>query len=223
MKSLVVALSVFLAGQAAAANTPLSVDRFVTDADGGSYVVMTSEWTDFNGGTMQVEQRLSLDGFGRLIYRYDEQTEATKLYHQAFCETMNMLPSQGEGIMGGPSTGWACTTDVFDDDTAGHAPSNSIDWVTATAPNGRVPVGVSYRSFGQMRMESSIGGARRATIGVDNGRCSFTDVKNYAGSFRESTSLSITCIVHESRFVNTSMNVCIPKQCVSDAGTQFAQ
>lgn len=109
MTSIAVATWLLIAGQASAAESPLSVDRIVTEANGRPHVIRRSEWSDFNGGTVQVEQRLSPDGSGRLIYRYAEQTEATKLYHQAFCEALDMEPSPGEGIIDGPATGWACS------------------------------------------------------------------------------------------------------------------
>jgi hypothetical protein len=223
MKALAFLCLVALQGHASAEEHPLSEDRIEQNPGGISYVIRGTEWSDFDGGTVRVEQRLSSDGPGRLIYRYDDQTEATKLYHQAFCDAMDMVPSLGEGVMEGPSAGWGCISTNPDAlDTFGRPPK-SADWVTATAPNGRVPVGVSYHSSGQMRMESSVGGRRQATIGVDNGRCTFTDIKHYAAPFRESSAIAVTCIVNEPRFVSTSMDVCIPTLCGSDRGTQFAE
>lgn len=96
---------------AAAADNPLSVDRFVTHANGDLHVIRTSEWDDLNGDIVQVEQRLSPDGFGRLIYRYDEQSEATKRFHRNFCAAMDMVPSAGDGIPGGASVGWVCSSE----------------------------------------------------------------------------------------------------------------
>lgn len=223
LKALAYACLVALQGHVSAEEHPLSGDRIEQDPGGISYVVRSTEWSDFDGGTVRVEQRLSADGSGRLIYRYDEQTEATKLYHQAFCDSMDMVPSLGEGSVDGQGAGWGCSSAATDAlGTFGHPPG-SADWVTATAPDGRVPVGVSYHSSGQMRMESSVGGRRQATIGVDNGRCSFTDIKHYGAPFRESSAIAVTCIVNEPRFVSTSMDVCLPTLCGSDRGTQFAE
>lgn len=223
MKSIAVALFVAMAGHVSAADVPLSTDRLEQQGNGTSHVIRSTEWSDFNGGMVRVEQRLVPDGSGLLIYRYDEQTKATKLYHQAFCESMDMVPSSGEGIVDGPGAGWACTRIRTDDPDTANPPPKSADWVTATAPSGRVPVGVSYHSSGQMRLESSMGGARIATIGVDNGRCTFSATKHYTGAFREDNAISVICIVHEPRFVSTSMDVCIPRLCGNDRGTQFAE
>lgn len=221
IKSLIVAASMVGAGTTGAADSPLSTDRMVRAVDGSTHIVRASDWTDFNGRTVSVEQRLTLDQSGHLIYRYDAQTTATQLYHQAFCESMNMTPSRGDGIVRGPATGWACTgTDDPEEPPAG---ARSADWVIAAAPTGRVPVGTTYTSTSLMRMESSVGGQRSGVIGVDNGRCSYTDITHYGGPFRDSTGLAVACVVHEPRSVSTSMDVCIPKQCHNDRGTQFAE
>ena len=140
MTSIAVATWLLMAGQASAAESPLSVDRIVTEANGRPHVIRRSEWSDFNGGAVQVEQRLRPDGSGRLIYRYAEQTEATKIYHQAFCEALDMEPSPGEGIIDGPATGWACSSVPLDDQEAAARPPQRADWVTTAGPSGRVPV-----------------------------------------------------------------------------------
>lgn len=203
--------------------TLLSKDTIELDAKGDRTIIRRSTWPDFDGGSVQVDQRLIPDSQGRLIYRYEQQHDATKLYHQAFCANMDMEPSKGEGIVQGPATGWACTHEVLEGRTQPQSDPKSTNWVTATAPAGRVPVGVSYFSSGQMAASSSVAGARSATVGVDNGRCSFTDTRHYASPFTVSEGIGVSCIMHESRFLNTSLDVCIPKQCTSNRGTQFAQ
>lgn len=216
-------LSLAMAAQASAAGSSSSTDQFVTDANGDTDVIRRSQWSDFNGASVAVDQLLKSDGFGRLIYRYDEQTEATKLYHQAICESVGMTPSSGEGIAGGSASGWACEGESAEGELGHQIAPKSVDWVTTTAPSGQVPVGISYHSTGQMRMQSSVGGQRRATVGVDNGRCTYTDVKHFSGAFTNSGQVFVACIVHQSRFVNTSMDVCIPRRCGSHRGTQFAR
>lgn len=91
------------------AETPLSVDRTELDSKGEIIIVRRTTWPDFDGAHIQVDQHLKPDGSGRLIYRYSDQSEATKLYHQAFCASMDMEPSQGEGTIEGPAAGWVCT------------------------------------------------------------------------------------------------------------------
>ena len=205
------------------AETPLSVDRTELSPKGELIIVRRTTWPDFDGAQIQVDQRLKPDDFGRLIYRYKDQTEVTKLYHQAFCASMDMEPSQGEGMVEGPATGWACTREAIPRYPASQGNPKSIDWVTATAPSGRVPVGISYYSTGQMNAESSVAGARTARIGVDNGRCYFSDTRHYSSPFYLSEGIGVICTVNESRFVSTSLDVCIPKQCASNRGTQFAE
>ncbi|WMJ67646.1 hypothetical protein [Stenotrophomonas sp. 24(2023)] len=211
------------AAMPAFADSDLSTDRTERSPQGDLIIVRRTAWPDFDGGTVQVEQHLKPDGSGRLIYRYKDQPEATKLYHQAFCASMDMQPSQGEGRIEGPAAGWACTSEMDIDGRSSHVGPKSIDWVTATAPSGQVPVGVSYYSTGQMAAESSVAGTRTARIGVDNGRCDFSDTRHYTSSFSLREAVGVTCIVHESRFVSTSLDVCIPKQCASNRGTQFAR
>lgn len=216
-------LPLAMAAQVSATESADSTDQFVTDANGDTHVIRRSQWSDFNGASVVVDQLLKSDGFGRLIYRYDEQTEATKLYHQAICESVGMTPSSGEGIAGGSASGWACEGESAEAELGHQMAPRSVDWVSTTAPSGQVPVGVTYHSTGQMRMQSSIGGPRRATVGVDNGRCTYTDVKHFSGAFTDSGQIIVACIVHQSRFVNTSMDVCTPRRCGSHRGTQFAR
>lgn len=223
MKSIAVVIGILASAQLCAEERPLSVDQVVAESDGIGHIIRRTEWTDFNGGMVEVDQLLKSDGFGRHVYRYDEQTEATKLYHQAFCDAMGMSPSPGEGIVVGSAAGWACSSSDADALDEGQSQPKVADWATAIAPSGRVPVGATFTSNGQIRVESSVGGERRATVGVDNGRCSYASVTHYANAFRENTAISVACIVHASRFVNTSMDVCIPRVCGSDRGTHFAQ
>ncbi|KAF1014204.1 MAG: hypothetical protein GAK31_03228 [Stenotrophomonas maltophilia] len=205
------------------ADTPLSIDRTERSPQGELLIVRRTTWPDFDGGTVQVDQHLKPDGYGRLIYRYKDQTDATKIYRQAFCATMDMEASQGEGMVKGPATGWACTRELGANGQSSLMGPKSIDWVTATAPSGRVPAGTSYFSTGQMAAESSVAGARTATVGVDNGRCQFSDTRHYSSPFSLREGVGVVCTVHESRFVSTSLDVCIPRQCASNRGTQFAQ
>jgi len=224
MKLQLLALSAtFFLAVPAFSQTPLSTDRVELGANGDRTIIRSSTWPDFDGGSVQVDQRLNPDSLGRLVYRYEQQNEATKLYHQAFCANMDMEPSKGEGVIRGPATGWACTHEVQEGRTQPQSDLKNTDWVSATAPAGRVPVGASYFSSGRMAATSSVAGARSATVGVDNGRCSFTDTRHYGAPFSLSEGIGVSCIVHESRFLNTSLDVCIPKQCTSNRGTQFAE
>lgn len=61
-------------------------------------IVRSAEWPDFIGGTISVEQSLTRNSKGQYVYRYDDQTEATKQYHEASCADLGMNPAKGESI-----------------------------------------------------------------------------------------------------------------------------
>nr|WP_154583144.1 hypothetical protein [Stenotrophomonas pavanii] len=107
-RTLILCLAIATASPAFA-DAPLSIDRTELGTKGEIIIVRRTTWPDFDGGQLPVDQHLKPDGFGRLIYRYSDQPEATKLYHQAFCASMDMEPSQGEGTIEGPAAGWVCT------------------------------------------------------------------------------------------------------------------
>lgn len=220
LKQFAFLIAAFLPATAIGASERLSIDVVVANPDGSVSVDRTSSWPDFNGGIVDVTQRLKQDDFGRLSYRYEDQSRATQLYHQAYCESVEMTPSSGTMTLSGPSTGWSC----YSDDPAPPAdPVNSIDWATATAPSGRVPVGQSIFPIGSGSWESSIGGMRRSTLSVDNGRCIAQEIDHYAGPFRGRTQFGVNCYFSQSKFANTMMETCIPKQCATNRGTIFAQ
>lgn len=71
-------------------------------------VLKTIEWPDFNGGTVEIEQRLVPSADGGLIYAYELQSNVTKLYHLALCEISGMQPSSGQSTTYGDGAGWTC-------------------------------------------------------------------------------------------------------------------
>lgn len=81
-------IAAFLPATAIGASERLSIDVIVANPDGSVSVDRTSSWPDFNGGIVDVTQRLKQDDFGRLSYRYEDQSRATQLYHQAYCESV---------------------------------------------------------------------------------------------------------------------------------------
>lgn len=109
-RTLILCLSITTA-LPAFAEAPLSVDRTELSPK-DEIIIRRTVLPDFDGGHVPVDQHLKSDGSGRLIYRYDDQSEATKLYHQAFCASMDMEPSQEEGTIEGQAAGWVCTRET---------------------------------------------------------------------------------------------------------------
>jgi len=74
-------------------------------------IVRSAEWPDFIGGTVSVEQSLTRNSKGQYVYRYDDQSEATKQYHEASCADIGMNPAKGDSITKGPgSAAWHCSS-----------------------------------------------------------------------------------------------------------------
>ncbi|WP_411850659.1 hypothetical protein ACLB90_17580 [Stenotrophomonas sp. LGBM10] len=99
------------------AGPPLSSqDRVEMNTRGESILIRTSEWPDFEGGLVAVEQRLSMNEDGIPTYRYSRQSKATQLYHEAFCLEKNARPAGGEAVLKGSRAAWICASS--DDDEA---------------------------------------------------------------------------------------------------------
>lgn len=220
LKQFALFVAVFLPGIAVGTPRPLSIDTLISNADGSISADRTSRWTDFDGGFVDVTQRLKQDDFGRLSYRYVDQSKTTQLYHQAYCESLDMKPSTAVMTLSGPSTGWSCYSS---DPVMPAASPKSVDWATALAPSGQAPVGQNIFPVGSGSWESSTGGMRRSTLSIDNGRCTAHETDHYSGPFRGRTQFGVNCHFQQSKFADTMMENCIPKQCASNRGTIFAQ
>lgn len=160
---------VWMAALALASASAHASDRSYTDhelasRDGKKWITRTAALTDFDGGQVVVELRLFEDGKGGLVYRYDDQTEATKLYHQASCEETGAEVRRGDTILGGESVAaWSCTG-VADKQAESEKSTERTDapraayYVHALAPSGSAPLGVNFHSVGIARYQSSIAG-----------------------------------------------------------------
>lgn len=85
-------------------------DRPLPSSDGKTWIVRSALLTDFNGGQVLVESRLFEDGKGGLVYRFDAQTEATRIYHQAACETTDATVRHGDTTLyGETAAAWSCS------------------------------------------------------------------------------------------------------------------
>jgi len=143
-------------------------------------MVRTTQWPDFEGGFVAVEQRLLMNEDGNPTYQYSRQSKATQLYHEAFCLEKNARPAGGEAELKGSIAAWIC--ELSDEDKAldaevaapqypGPLMDRSTDYVFANAPNGSARVGVNFHSTGTIRYSSSSSGSMRGSVSVDSGRC----------------------------------------------------
>lgn len=132
----------------AMANQSSYEDRQMASSDGRQWVERSVRLSDFEGGDVAVQVRLFKDGKGGFVYRYDDQNEATKLYHQAACEVMNSKVRRGETVISGESTvvGWSCEGDSDPAEDSNPASSDMTQpkagyYVFALAPSGSAPIG----------------------------------------------------------------------------------
>ncbi|MFS5596693.1 hypothetical protein V2V61_11090, partial [Streptococcus agalactiae] len=106
-------------------------DRPLPSSDGKTWIVRSALLTDFNGGQVLVESRLFEDGKGGLVYRFDAQTEATRIYHQAACETTDATARHGDTTLyGETAAAWSCsggTNELEESDAAtrGYGPQKN--------------------------------------------------------------------------------------------------
>lgn len=201
-------------------------DKVEFNATGERVVVRAADWPSVARGMVEVEQRLQVNQEGNLRYDYEAQSERTKAFHRSYCAEIDMDPFDGEVSFTPEASGWHCMKeDLHPDedhafrtvDPAG-AQGRSADFVTARAPSGSVRVGVNFPAAGSLTYRSSQAGALRGSVHVDH-RCRFDVTKHYARPFSGTQAAGVSCIAHESRFLTTGMEGCIPRLCGSDRGT----
>lgn len=185
-------------------------DRVERGRFGNELVVRTSALDDLRGGVIHVEQRLERVGTANYRYRYEDQSEGTRKYHWAYCEALRMEPDQeGETTFEGASSAWVCGQ------TTGE---KALDAVIATAPSGSVPSGTNFAAHGHVKFRSSQAGAARAFMVVDN-RCRVDWVRNFGSAFSDQRFMGVACLAHDSRFLATRLDACVPRVCGYDTGT----
>lgn len=83
-------------------------DRIVFE--GAERVVFrTSEWPNFEGNAIPVEQKLTVNPDGDLRYDYHAQSPETQAYHRALCAEQGLdAATEGESIFSTDSAGWNC-------------------------------------------------------------------------------------------------------------------
>ncbi|WP_294996415.1 hypothetical protein [uncultured Stenotrophomonas sp.] len=210
----------------ALANQPTYQDRQMASSDGKQWVERTVRLSDFNGGEVTVQVRLFKDGKGGYVYRYNDQTEPTKLYHQAACEVTNSKARHGETIISGESAvvGWSCEGES--DPAAKFKPSASDMvqplagyYVFALAPSGSAPIGVNFNSVGTARSQSSLAGKASGALSLDNGRCTTSASDEHTGPFTGTYTLQVVCIGVRRGVIPTAMSACIPRVCSTNNGS----
>ncbi|MBH1635495.1 hypothetical protein I5U65_10145 [Stenotrophomonas maltophilia] len=212
-----VAIFMFIVSTSVHARGGISADGQTADeAKTPSRIVRTAEWPDFMGGAIIVEQSLIRNSKGQYVYRYDDQSAATKQYHEASCADIGMNPAKGESITVGPgSAAWHCSSiesnSVIDE--------KSTDYVIAYAPNGQVSTGQNFVSYGTVRFNSSVSGNIQGSAQIDNGRCQTFYSEYYPPNTVGNHTARILCFAHAPQTMNTLMEGCVPRACASDRGS----
>lgn len=210
MKMKMLAIAMVATFSTHAATWDAAADRFERDLYGNEVLVRTSVLDDFQGGFVDVEQRLDRIGDANYRYRYTEQSEDTKAYHWAYCNALGMEPDQdGETTFEGASSAWVCGQ------TAGE---RTLDSVIATAPSGSVPSGINFSAHGQVKFRSSQAGAAKAFLVVDN-RCRVDWVHHFGGAFNVQRFIGVACLAHGPGFLSSRLDACVPRVCGYDTGT----
>lgn len=212
-----IAILTFIVSASVQAGDGTPADGQIADeAKTPSRIVRSAEWPDFIGGTISVEQSLNRNSKGQYVYRYDDQTEATKQYHEASCADIGMNPAKGESITVGPgSAAWHCSS--IESNSASDA--KSTDYVIAYAPNGQVSAGQNFISYGTVRFNSSVSGNIQGSAQIDNGRCHTFYNEYYPPNTVGSHTARVLCFAHAPQTMNTLMEGCVPRACASNRGS----
>lgn len=132
MKLHVAILMLIVSASVQAGDGTPATGQTADEAKAPSRIVRTAEWPDLIGGTVSVEQSLIRNSKGQYVYRYDDQSEATKQYHEASCADIGMNPAKGESITVGPGgAAWHCSN--IESNSVGE--TKSTNYVIAYAPN----------------------------------------------------------------------------------------
>jgi len=204
----------------------------VAQQDGsGQYIIRTAQMPDFSGGSVTVEQRLRVLPGGEYEVDSDQQSAATKVYHQALCLQEGMIPKPGRSVLSGDAAvgAWLCMSDDSDvgeaeslSDLTGPTEeigSRSTDYAIAVAPSGAAQVNQNFFARGSIRVQSSVAGQISYHIEVDGGRCIIRDIQFYSKPFTHTVNGGVSCIAYRQGFLSTEAAGCVPKACSRNAGT----
>lgn len=206
-------------------------DVVVQQDSTGQYIIRTANMPDFSGGSVTVQQRLRVLPGGEYEVDADQQSAATKLYHQALCLEEGMIPKPGRSVLSGDAAvgGWLCMSE--DSDVGEPMPlsqltspideigDRSTDYAFAVAPSGSAPVNQNFFAHGSIRVQSSVAGQISYHIGVDGNRCIIRDNQFYSKPFTHTVNGGVSCIGYRQGFLPTEAAGCVPKACSRNAGT----
>jgi len=209
-----------------ATDQPKFQDRVEFDATGGRVIVRSALWPDSKRSMVRIEQRYQVNADGNLRYEFEEQDETTKAYHRAYCAESGLDPFDGGEVIFTPeAAGWNCSKVELHEEgsLSGARPSvagqdRSVDYVTARAPSGSAQVGINFPAVGSITFQSSQAGSLQGSVHVDH-RCKIYISRHYYAPFSGNHQAGVSCIAHDSRFLTTGMEGCIPRLCGSDRGT----
>jgi hypothetical protein len=202
-------------------------DRVELGAAGSRVVVRSALWPDAERGMVNIEQRFQVNADGNLRYDYDEQDERTKAYHRSYCAESGLDPFvDGEVTFTPEAAGWHCSKDelyeegeeLSDVQRSVAGQDRSVDFVTARAPSGSTQVGVNFPAIGYITYQSSQAGSMQGSVHVDF-RCRTYVSKHYSNPFSGNHEARVSCLAHDSRFLTTGMEGCVPRICGNDRGT----
>ena len=192
-------------------------ERQLESSDGKKWIVRTIPTSDFQGVTVMVEQRLFRDGKGGLVYRFDDQSQATKIYHQALCEAKTLSPQEGQpqsperqcGV--GP----AQTAKLMSPLRAMLQSRQELGLSVRCRPRRVLSCSKNFTSTGAVAFKSVVAGDMKATLSIDDGRCTTSVTEPYSSPFEGTHTAQVACLISDARTVNTSMEGCIPQRCAT--------
>lgn len=226
MKSVSLMIALVAPLFAHAKDQPKFQDR--VEFDGGSRVVVRSAlWPDSKRKMVRIEQRFQVNADGNLRYEFAEQDERTKAYHRAYCAESGLDPVvDGEVTFTPEAAGWHCSKVELHEEQSPNSGARasaagqdrSVDYVTARAPSGSTQAGVNFPAVGYISFQSSQAGSLQGSVHVDY-RCRTYISRHYYTPFSGNHQAGVSCLAHDSRFLTTGMEGCIPRLCGSDRGT----
>lgn len=80
----------------------------------------------------------------------------------------------------------------------------------------------NFTSTGAVAFKSVVAGDMKATLSIDDGRCTTSVTEPYSSPFEGTHTAQVACLISDARTVNTSMEGCIPQRCATGRGSLSA-
>lgn len=215
MKLHFVAILLALSGGASADNGEtdpgLLHEHLDVRPDGSRVLVQQRNMATDTGQPRLIEYHLTVESNGDRVYRYAEQGEEMKRFHEASCAKEHSRVSDWDMIINGGGAGWGCIRDEHP--SASDRSDRSTDYILHDPPRGRVPVGSPFQATGIVQYRSSVGGSIQVTIAVDGSRCVNTTRGLFTVPFSGSYTAKVDCIINQPSTVKSLLHTCIPRAC----------